>query len=401
MTATILPFPGQTPSIPPSTETASPPRASRKKTVLEPLPLARAPRELTSAEQHLQTRILDGFFRGSRPSLGHEPTSILRDRNYVEELLRFVGQPLWALTPDDFESWSGHLGLVKFHSPNTQRTKQTAIAQFYAYATENVGWQNEVARQFGGRIANIVTRFNRRVHVCDQTPSRERKYLVATDFDALFDLMACVVEVAAQETPRQLKTFQRDRAMFYTYYAFGLRLDEGHQLNLHSFSPNPDLPELGRWGVVGVLGKGSRGSGKRYREVTTLQADLPGLLDWYVDEVRPSFPRLDPQEPAMWLSEQGRRLCRASIAQRYKTLLAACGQDERLFSPHGLRHMWVSHQACANVPTLFTSHSAGHSSSAVTARYTHLPDDFLRSVAYNLVRSALTKPKKSEQERTS
>ena len=399
MTATILPFPSLAPAAPPAELVLPPdlPAPRRAKAPLTPRPLARPPRALNATEAALQARILEGFFQGYRPAQNHEPDSIRRDRAYVERFLAFVGQPLWAMTDADFESWAAHLGLEKLLAARSQRTMQIAVAQFWAYAVENAEWQNEVARQFGSRIQPIVTRGNRVVHTCDNTPVRERKYLVADEFDDLFALLDCVVEVAAQEAPRLLKTFQRDRAMFYTYYAFGLRLGEGHGLNVHSFSPNPDLPELGRFGCVGVLGKGCRGSGKRFRLVATLQPDIGPLLSWYVDEIRPKFLRNAPSgETAMWLSEQGKRLCRASISLRYKTLLDACGQNVALFAPHGLRHMYVSHQACANVPTLFTSRSAGHSNPAVTARYTHLPDDYQRTVAFNVVRASLAAAKPSK-----
>lgn len=394
MSRKVLPFPATTGAVPRHPLTAVPtpalPRPRRApKAAPTPLPLARAPRALTDAEIRLQTRILDGYFRGRRLAQGHEPTSVQRDRVVVEHFLAFVGQPLWACTTEDFESWAGHRGLVDGLAPNSQRTAHTAIATFFDYAADNTGWQNEVHTQFQGRTTKVVIRENRMIHVSDAFRARERRYLTADEFDQVMKVVEAIVEVAATEAPRMLKTFQRDRALVYTYYAYGLRLAEGQRLDVHSFAPNPDLPELGCFGTVGVHGKGSRGSGPRYRTVPAVLPDVEPMLTWYLEEVRPKFPRKDPDDPAMWLSEQGRRLCRAAIAVQYKRLIEACGLNAPLFSPHGLRHMHISHQAAANVPVLFTSRSVGHHDSAITAKYTHLPDDYARSVAYNFVRASL------------
>lgn len=391
MTATILPFPGASALLPGALEPPALPERPRRAAPaapLAPLPLQRPPRLLTSSEQELQDQILEAFFCGFRLAQNHAPKSVARDRAVVMEFLDYVGQPLWACTPEDFASWASQLGLGRHLAPKSQRTMQTAVATFWDYAVDSRAWQNRVHQLSGDRIERIVTRENRVVHTCDNTPVRERAYLTASEFDQFFQMIDLVIEVAALEHPRLLKSFQRDRAMFYTYYAYGLRLSEGWALNLNSFSPNPDLPELGPFGCVGVWGKGTRGSGPRYRTVPAILEDVRAMLDWYLANVRPKFKDTTGNAQAMWLSEQGKRLCRASIAARYKRVIQACGMEPSLFAPHGLRHMHVSHQQTANVPLQFTQHSAGHSSGAVTQTYTHLPSDYMRNIATSIVRGA-------------
>ena len=393
MTANVLPFPGAPAPNEDVVSLLCPPAARPPKPLPPPtpLPLARPPRELTPAEERLQSQILDAYFQGRRVAQGHAANGIQRDRRTVEDLLRYVGQPMWEITAEDFESWAGHLGLERHLASSSQRVMHCAVATFFDYGADSRLWQNEARRQFRGRIEHIVTRDNRVIHTTDANPARPRRYLDAAGFDRVFTVLDSIVEVAAIEAPRRLKTFQRDRAMFYTFYGYGLRLSEGRGLDVTSFSPNPDLPELGRFGVVEVRGKGSRGSGPRARTIPAILADLPPLLTWYLDEVRPQF-RKAPDEAALWLSEQGRRLGRAAIATRYKLLIRSCGLDGKLFSPHGLRHMYVSHQAAANVPILFTSQSVGHGGTAITARYTHMGDDYSRNIAYNFVRRSLDTP---------
>ena len=400
MTATILTFRRpETPS--PGSDAAHvevptlpgpAPKRGKPTQPLTPNPLSRPPRALTEAEQRLQTRILDGFFCGRRAAQNHDPASIKRDRGHVEALLSFVGQPLWECTQGDFESWAGHLGLKRLLAAGSQRVMQTSVATFFDYATDNPGWQNEVRELCGGRIQQICTRENRLIHTCDDTPVRERRYLDAEELDQVFAMLEVLVEVAAVEAPRMLKTFQRDRAMFYVAYCFGLRLSELSQLNVTSFAPNPDIPELGRFGFVTVFGKGSRGSGKKIRSVPAVLPAVRPLMEWYLSEVRPQFRNGDGTHPALWLSEQGKRLCRASISARYKKLILACGLDPTHFSPHGLRHMFVSHQTMANVPLVFTQQSAGHVHGSTTTRYTHLKNDYMRMVCTNIVRQTMAEP---------
>lgn len=394
MTAVILPFPAGAdlglPGTPPPPELPRKPARGRKKakTPIAPLELTRPPRELTEEEQRLQTQILDGHFRGERLAKNHDPRSVARDRIYVEEFLAYVGQPIWECTPDDFSSWAGHLGLTRMLAARTQRTKQTAIAAFWDYAMANRGWQNQALKLFGCRIEPVATRDNRIIHTCDNTPVRKRAYLDAAELEQFFSIFDLVVEMAAIERPRLLKVFQRDRAMFYTYYVFGLRLEEGHGINLSSFSRNPDLPELGPFGRVGVWGKGARGSGPRFRTVPATLLNIAPMLTWYLEDVRPKFKDNTGRDRAMWLAENGNRLSKKSIWSRYKNVLKSCGLEASLHSTHGLRHAYVSHQQMAGVPLQYTSSTVGHSSGAVTQRYTHLTDDYMRSIAANLVRSA-------------
>ncbi|PNS08872.1 tyrosine-type recombinase/integrase [Solilutibacter silvestris] len=397
MTATILPF-GQAPlaqaanEVPvPTPEEAREERRRRARKAKQPtvLPLQRPPRDLTEAEMKLQTQMLDGYFVGHRGARRHTAKTVQRDRRHAEEFLAYAGQPIWACTSDDFESWCSHLSAERKLKSKTQRGMQTAVSTLYDYLVTNRNWQNQVHALCGERIEQVVTVENRIVHVTDDGEVTERYHMDAQELDAFFRMIDILIEIAGGERKRLLKTLQRDKAMFCTYYAYGLRLSEGHKLDMTSFRKNPDLPELGRYGFAGVYGKGSRGSGPKFRMAPPITPAIPSILDWYLEEIRPKFAVLPGHESAMWLSEVGKRLCRASIWGRYKFLIRTCGLDEKLFSTHGLRHMFASHQSEADVPMQFTSKSMGHVHGSTTARYTHLSDKFLRNVAVNVIRRDL------------
>ncbi|QSX74458.1 tyrosine-type recombinase/integrase [Lysobacter arenosi] len=376
-----------TPPSGPPTPPGDPAEASAP---LKPSALARPPRVLTAEEQALQTRMFQAYFEGRRPAKGHAADSIKGTRRRALEFAQFVGQPLWEITEADFESWSAHLGLERNLTPSSQRTMQGAVATFFNYLVENAALQNEALRLFGKQVSRIATSDNRVVHSTDANGVRARRYLTDDETTLAFAAYDAVIEAAAEIAPGKLRYFQRDKAMFYVYYGFGLRLQEGQQLNLLSFSPNPDLPELGIYGAATVVGKGSRGSGPRTRTVPTIHPDLPLVLTWYVEHVRPQFEtKSEDARKALWLSDRGRRLSRASISARFKHFLTSVGLDPTLFSPHGLRHMAVSHEAAANVPLAFTQAKVGHAHASTTQRYTHLPDDFMRTIAKNIVRQSL------------
>lgn len=406
MTAQILRFPGRqafsaepavnpaeaalTAPAPSPTEAEPPGPTARHE--LRVAPLLRPRRELTPEEVHLQDQMLAAYFEGHRLAKNHTPATIQRDRKHVCDLLAYVGQPLWLLTEADFESWAAHLALERRMLGSSQRIAQSAVAACFEFLVGNRGWQNQAQRQFDARLEMIVTRVNRVIHVSDAARKRDHKVLTSEQFSRVFTLFDDVIGECAEHKLRQLRVVQRDKALFYTYYAYGLRLSEGHGLNLSSFSANPDIPELGNYGFAGVWGKGSRGSGRRFRSVPAIDPDVAPNLEWYLTHVRPQFRRkgTDAQD-AMWLSERGLRLCKGSIWGRFKMFMQAVGLDPRFFTTHGLRHMSVSHGAAAGLPVAFIQSRVGHAYAATTQHYTHLQDEYQRDVAKNAVMRQLQK----------
>ncbi|MGN7918765.1 tyrosine-type recombinase/integrase [Lysobacter sp. 22409] len=405
MTARIYRLPGAlvAPPLAPSLGTPAPapagsgpvaapkPRRKPKSPTAPAVPTpARPPRALTEQEQALQDKMLRAYYEGRRPSRNHAKSSITNDQIAVRQLLAFIGQPLWALTEADFEVWSAHLGLSKGDAPRTQRRKQTAIATLMRYLSHNLAYQNE-ARALGGELREIAHSENRVIHTTDMAPMRHRRYLSAAEFQEVVQVLDAAIELAIRTKPRCVRALLRDKAMFITYYVYGLRMSEGHAMNLTSFRSNPDIGELGRFGFADVYGKGSNGSGPRFRSIPAINPAIREVLEWYLAVVRPLFPPLHPDEPAMWLSEQGTRLSRSEISARFKHLLRVCGIDPVTLSPHGLRHMSVSHEAEANVPLHFTQQRHGHAHAATTQVYTHFPETFIRDRARQLVKQQLQK----------
>lgn len=396
MSRPVVPFPGRilivvdptsehlTASL--GTEVSPVPKAPKPRRASEPQTPptpAREPRELTEQEEDLQRRMFKAYFENRRPSRNHAQTSIANDRRAVEDLLAFIGQPLWQLTENDFEVWSAHLGVTRKLAPNSQRRMQGAVCTFMRYLVHHQAFQNQALR-LGGRLQEIGHSENRIVHSTDNNHVRVRKYLTSAEFQDLLRIQDAAIEIAVRKAPRRARALMRDKAMFLTYYTYGLRLTEGHGMNVDSFRPNPTLPELGQFGFAHVYGKGSNGSGPRFRAVPAILPDIRAVMEWYLAVVRPLYGVCD-DEPALWLSEQGRRLGRSAIDVRFKILVEIAGYDRADISVHGLRHMSVSHEAEAGVSLHFTQQRHGHAHASTTQQYTHLPEEFIRNAARKLV----------------
>jgi integrase/recombinase XerC len=149
-------------------------------------------------------------------------------------------------------------------------------------------------------------------------------------------------------------------------------------LDLVDFGPNPALPAFGRFGSVRVrYGKGSHGSGPRYRVVLTVFDWGPRVLTQYLQRVRPLYDR--DVHPALFLTERGGRLDRAYIGRRFADYRDRLGLAREL-SPHCLRHSHITHLIEDGWDGAFVQAQAGHRFGSTTALYTGVSSDFKNQV---------------------
>lgn len=152
----------------------------------------------------------------------------------------------------------------------------------------------------------------------------------------------------------------RDQAILELFYSSGLRLSELTSLDLEQL----DLPA----GLVQVHGKGSKTRvlpvGRKAREALEQWLAMRSLSN--------------PQDGAVFVSQQGRRLGPRAIQLRVK----AAGERElgQNLHPHMLRHSFASHMLESSQDLRAVQEMLGHADIKTTQIYTHLDFQHLAAV---------------------
>lgn len=306
----------------------------------------------------------------------------------VSRLLKWSGKELVELTEDDYEAWTTHLGNERKLLASTQRTYQKGIRQVFGHLVTRQHLQNEATQLFGRRIELIAHRENSIVHSTDQGGSN-RPPLSHDQMQLFFDTIDAAIDRAEVERPRALRGMQRDYAVIFTGYVYGLQSDELCSLTPNDWRPCPDLPELGDFGLLFVRrGKGANGSGKRSRPVPTTHADYPRFLQWYLTQVRPLYRPDARRSDPIFFNERGGPITGDILRKAFKRLIIEADLDPAIYSPHSLRRSMCQHEMM-RAPTEFARAKAGHKSASTTQIYGQVPVEHLRRSAARLVREQL------------
>lgn len=352
---------------------------------------------LPPRDRAVHNEIVEAYQRRRLGAQRHHPKSVARDTGVLADFVQFSGKSPWRWTEKDFDDWCYQLGRVRRLAPATQRHYQGVIRGFLGYLVDNIGLRNRVHAEFGMRPRQIVTTENSVPHVHDRELSRDRRAFDHDEIGTLFQKLDEGIREAATFRGKDFRPLQRDKALFYTIYALGLRASEALALDLGSFEPNPEIRSFGAFGIARIWGKGSRGSGPKFRAVPVDHLDLPPLLDWYIKQVRPVFlVHADPNESALFLSERGNRMRLSTLENRFQHVLGLAGLDGRNFTPHSLRHSSVTH-GTMTMGTEAMRRKAGHVFSATTQGYTHFPDEHVKDVVQRHIQSQILQAKRAKQ----
>lgn len=153
---------------------------------------------------------------------------------------------------------------------------------------------------------------------------------------------------------------RRDQAILELFYSSGLRLSELTGLNCEQL----DTAD----GLVQVLGKGSK-----TRVLPVGRKARDALSEWLKLRLL-----ANPQDDAVFVSQQGRRLGPRAIQLRVK----AAGERElgQNLHPHMLRHSFASHLLESSQDLRAVQELLGHSDISTTQIYTHLDFQHLATV---------------------
>ena len=153
----------------------------------------------------------------------------------------------------------------------------------------------------------------------------------------------------------------RDRAMLEIMYGAGLRLSELVGINLSHI----DLPS----GEVWVMGKGSK-----ERKLPIGRTAVLWIEHWLA--LRDLFA---PQDDALFLSNQGRRISTRNVQKRFAEWGIKQGVNSHIH-PHKLRHSFATHVLESSGDLRAVQELLGHANLSTTQIYTHLDFQHLASV---------------------
>lgn len=154
----------------------------------------------------------------------------------------------------------------------------------------------------------------------------------------------------------------RDHAILELFYSSGLRLAELAATNVQ----DADLQE----GMIEVTGKGNKA-----RILPIGSKAIEALRTWIAlrNTIAPSG------EPALFISQKGRRLGHRAIQLRLQQLSTRQGMDTPVH-PHMLRHSFASHMLESSSDLRLVQEMLGHANISTTQIYTHLDFQHLASV---------------------
>lgn len=149
----------------------------------------------------------------------------------------------------------------------------------------------------------------------------------------------------------------RDRTIIELIYQTGVRRGECQRLDLEHVDLESQILQV------------RQGKGKKDR-LLPISESLVDLLSDYLENSRPAF-RPPPGEPALFLSNQRRRLGGARVNQIFRQAAQRAGL-ERGVTPHVLRYAFATHLVQKGAELRHVQEMLGHSQVSTTQFYTRL-----------------------------
>lgn len=156
----------------------------------------------------------------------------------------------------------------------------------------------------------------------------------------------------------------RDHAALELFYSSGLRLSELINLNIDQL----DFTE----GTVTVTGKGNK-----TRIVPLGNHAMVAIQEWL--KLRANLLTNKPEEKAVFIGKQGRRISARNIQYRLKAWSVKQGINSSVH-PHMLRHSFASHVLQSSGDLRAVQEMLGHANISTTQVYTHLDYQHLTKV---------------------
>ncbi|MCG7882587.1 MAG: tyrosine-type recombinase/integrase [Candidatus Thiodiazotropha endolucinida] len=355
---------------------------------------SRAPDQ--QAAQTLFKQMLDGYEKYKTGTKRNTPKTVAADLRIIKQLAEHSGLYPWEWRLDDWDAWNTDLVARKGISVGTQRKNGGSIRNFLKYVSTREVFQREVKQQFNAEVTEFIDEDEILHHLYETEQKEPRPAFTEALSDQFFDALKAEIKLEASHPSRKLLNLQRDLAFFYPMKVTGLRVGSMIALNIDSFGPNPKAPEMGEYGAVYTIGKGSAGSGPRPISTWFDDPKIPQLLEWYIKEIRPQYLKPNnPDERALFLSERGTRLSYASIWDRLQKRLDDAGLKGRKLCNHSFRHGKAS-EGGVRYGTETTRRMLNHKYGSTTQGYMAIDDEYSQQQIADAIREQIDQKAKRD-----
>ncbi len=157
----------------------------------------------------------------------------------------------------------------------------------------------------------------------------------------------------------------RDRAMFETMYASGLRVSELINLSKRDIITESE--------IIRVFGKGSK------ERIVPIGGSALNWIDKYNKEARPLFYKSGKSQDRLFLNQRGSPLSRMGVWKLLSKYVLAAKIITKVH-PHIFRHSFATHLLEGGADLRAVQEMLGHSDISTTNIYTHLDRDFIKEV---------------------
>lgn len=272
------------------------------------------------------------------------PHTLLAYQRDVSDFLNFCEQKQLALInleSSDLREYIAHKVAQQSLSSNSVQRLLSAIRQFMKWAVEGQYLQTNPAADF-------------------QLKRQPRALPGMMDIETVNQIL----DQAAPSEPKELKLWQRDKAMLEVLYSSGLRLAELQNLKIKDVDFNRQLLRI-------------TGKGNKTRIVPFGSKAKDSLQQWL--KIYTVFNRnLQPDSP-VFVSQRGGALSARQIENRVKYQAQRAGVNVDLH-PHLLRHCFASHLLSNSGDLRAVQEMLGHTNLTTTQIYTHIDFDRLAQV---------------------
>ncbi|MHA2621654.1 MAG: tyrosine recombinase [bacterium JZ-2024 1] len=171
------------------------------------------------------------------------------------------------------------------------------------------------------------------------------------------------IELVLNQYEGKTPVSTRNRCLLEVMYGCGLRVSECVGLTLESLRADER--------VFVVAGKG-----QKYR-LAPIGGQAFHWLGLYLEEARPQLLK-ERKSDRVFVSQKTGSITRQAIFKIVKDAVRKAGLDDRLYSPHSLRHSFATHLLTNGADLRAVQMLLGHADITTTEIYTHIPGDALR-----------------------